>query len=124
LKLQKQVNYLAVLKHVEADKPSSVDYEEYTNQIKEFCLFTLNREIYLRCYLFLIPFKDIVEFNELEGDDGVLEIDITYIVRADCTIYHVQYRAGSIVTIEVPKCIIDEKEAQKLIQIFNTFNPS
>jgi hypothetical protein len=80
----------------------------------------------LRCYPFLIPFKDIVEFNELESARGShkLELGISYIVRTDCNIDEVLYKAGSRVTIEVVKDNIDEKEAQKLIQIFNTFNPS
>jgi hypothetical protein len=117
------------------DYETPVPFESYIKKAHDFCIFTLNGEIYIKYYGHLIPFTDIIRFHELEGSvihiiQGSEEImfklkfRITFITRMDCEIDFEQYKKGDPAIIEIGEDDINQVEAQKLIQIFNTFNPS
>jgi hypothetical protein len=109
------------------EEVDGVVFENYIDKAHEFCIFTLNRQIYIKYCGHLIPFTDIIRFHELEGSEEImfkLKFRITFITRMDCEINFEQYKKGDPAIIEIGEDDINQVEAQRLIQIFNTFNPS
>jgi hypothetical protein len=104
-----------------------VVFESYIKKAHDFCVFTLNGEIYIKFFGLLIPFTSIVQFDELESNEELvhnLRLEITFITRIDCEVQGEQYKKDDPAIIHIEEYEINQVETQKLIQIFNTFNPS